>query len=104
MLSTLLDQCAVSIEEIAAKCNETGREVVFLGDGVPVFEEKLAHLLTIPYSFAPAHMNRQRAASFAMLAFQYLKEKKAVDARDHAPEYLRLSQAERERKGKNVVN
>ena len=49
-------------------------------------------------------MNRQRAASFAMLAFQYLKEKKVVDAKDHAPEYLRLSQAERERKGKNVVN
>lgn len=104
VLSTLLDQCAVSIEEIAAKCNETGREVIFLGDGVPVFEEKLAHLLTIPYSFAPAHMNRQRAASFAMLAFQYLKEKKVVNAKDHAPEYLRLSQAERERKGKNVVN
>ncbi len=103
-LSCLLAQCAVSIEEIADKCNKTEREVIFLGDGVPVFEEKLSHLLTIPYSFAPAHMNRQRAAAFAMLAFRYIKEGKVVDAKDHAPEYLRLSQAERERKGEHAAN
>ena len=96
-LHVLLEQCAVSIEEIAAKCNELGREVIFLGDGVPVFEEKLAELMRVPYGFAPAHMNRQRAAAFGMLAFEYLKEGKVVDAASHAPEYLRLSQAERER-------
>lgn len=99
-LTSLLAQCAVSIEEIALRCNETGREVIFLGDGVPVFEEKLSLLLTVPYSFAPAHMNRQRAAAFAMLAFTYMKEGKVVAARDHAPEYLRLSQAEREKSEK----
>jgi len=96
-LNILLKQCAVSIEEIAAKCNEVGREVIFLGDGVPVFAAKLSELMTVPYSFAPAHMNRQRASAFAVLAFDYLKEGKAVDAAEHAPEYLRLSQAERER-------
>lgn len=97
LLSILLAQCAVSIDEIAAKCNEMQREVIFLGDGVPVFAQRLSQLLTVPYSFAPAHMNRQRAAAFAMLAFQYFKEGKIVAARDHAPEYLRLSQAEREK-------
>ena len=96
-LKSLLGQCAISIEEIASQCNEMDREVIFLGDGVPVFGEKLSLLLTVPYSFAPAHMNRQRAAAFAMLAFTYLKEGKAVAAKDHAPEYLRLSQAEREK-------
>lgn len=96
-LVKLLSGCAISIEEIAGKCNEAGREVIFLGDGVPVFAEKLKGLLSIPYGFAPAHMNRQRAAAFAILAFQYLKEGKYVAAREHAPEYLRLSQAERER-------
>ena len=105
-LVVLEDQMAVSIEELGRKLCAYDREVVFLGDGVPVFCEALAERIMagVRISFAPAHMNRQRAASFAMLAFQYLKEKKAVDARDHAPEYLRLSQAERERKGKNVVN
>lgn len=96
-LNALLPQCAVSIEEIAKKCNELGREVIFLGDGVPVFEKKLAELMEVPYGFAPAHMNRQRAAAFGFLALSYLKEGKVVKAGDHAPEYLRLSQAERER-------
>ena len=100
LLSGLLAQCAVSIDEIAAKCNEMQREVIFLGDGVPVFAQRLSQLLTVPYGFAPAHMNRQRAAAFAMLAFQYFKEGKTVAARDHAPEYLRLSQAEREKSEK----
>ena len=99
-LKTIVEQCAVPIEEIAAKCNELGGELIFLGDGVPVFAERLSQLLTVPYSFAPAHMNRQRAAAFAMLAFTYLKEGKCVAAKDHAPEYLRLSQAEREKKEK----
>ncbi len=96
-LSRLLSQCAVSIKEIASKCNELQREVIFLGDGVPVFQKALSELLTVPYGFAPAHMNRQRAAAFAVLAFPYLKEGNFVAARDHAPEYLRLSQAEREK-------
>lgn len=99
-LHVLLEQCAVSIEEVAGKCNELGREVIFLGDGVPVFAQKLTQLMKVPYSFAPAHMNRQRAAAFGFLAFDYLKEGKVVSAENHAPEYLRLSQAERERNEK----
>lgn len=96
-LNALLPQCAVSIDEIAQKCNALGKEVIFLGDGVPVFEQKLSEIMTVPYSFAPAHMNRQRAAAFAMLAFAYIKAGKVVTADEHAPEYLRLSQAEREK-------
>lgn len=96
-LNALVPQCAVSIEEIAQKCNSYGREVIFLGDGVPVFEKKLEELLEVPYGFAPAHMNRQRAAAFGFLAFEYLKGGKVVKAEAHAPEYLRLSQAEREK-------
>ena len=94
------NQCAVAIEEIASKLNDLGREVIFLGDGVPVFEEKLAQLMQVDYSFAPAHMNRQRAAALAALASIYYQEGRTVSADEHAPIYLRLSQAERERKEK----
>ena len=55
-------QMAVSIEELAERLNRYRRPVVFLGDGVPVYENVLAEKLTVPYSFAPAYMNRQRAA------------------------------------------
>ena len=62
--------------------------------------EKLQELLTIPFSFAPAHVNRQRAAAGGALAEVYYKEGKTETAAEHAPEYLRLSQAERELKEK----
>lgn len=96
-LRCLLNQCAVPIEEIADKCNSYAREVIFLGDGVPVFEQRLKNLMKVPYGFAPAHMNRQRAASFGILAEKYYKEGRIISAADHAPIYLRMSQAEREK-------
>lgn len=97
------EQCAVAIEEILGICNEqvskeNGGGVVFLGDGVPVFREEIERLLTVPYSFAPAHMNRQRAAAVAALAAKYYRQGKVRTAAEYTPEYLRLSQAERERK------
>ena len=56
-----------------------------------------AEALSVPYSFAPAASNRQRAASVASLGALYFAEGKAVPAADFAPDYLRKSQAERER-------
>ena len=90
-------QMAVSIEELAERLNRYRRPVVFLGDGVPVSENVLAEKLTVPYSFAPAYMNRQRAAVVGTLAIQYYKSGKFETAEEHRPDYLRVSQAERER-------
>jgi len=96
-LKIVKEQCAVSIDEIIDFLNKTGEEVIFLGDGVPVFQENIAAAIKVPYSFAPAHMNRQRAASVAALGMVYLKQGKQQTAAEHVPEYLRMSQAERER-------
>ena len=90
-------QMAVSIEELAERLNRYRRPVVFLGDGVPVYENILAEKLTVPYSFAPAYMNRQRAAVVGTLGIQYYKSGKFETAEEHRPDYLRVSQAERER-------
>lgn len=97
---TLISQCAVDISEIVEKINETQKETIFLGDGVPVFEEYLEKNLTVPYTFAPASCNRQRAASVAVLAQELYKAGIVESASIHKPDYLRLSQAERERKEK----
>lgn len=97
---TLREQCAEAFSETAEKLNALGREVIFLGDGVPVFEKDMEKLLTIPYQLAPAHMNRQRAGSVAVLGMELYKKGIVQSADEHAPEYLRLSQAERERKEK----
>lgn len=96
-IKAVVDQCAVAIEEIAQMLNDLGRRVIFLGDGVPVFRECLKELMQVGYSYAPPHMNRQRAASIAALGSIYFREGKAVPAAEHVPVYLRQSQAERER-------
>ena len=96
-LQTVLAQHPASVEETAARLNREGEPVTLLGDGVPVYLEQLAGLLTVPFSVAPAHLSRQRAAAVGALAMQYAAEGKMVSAAMHRPVYLRLSQAERER-------
>ncbi len=101
-LSVLEDQMAVSIEELGERLLSYGRKVIFLGDGVPVFREALTEKIMAgcDISFAPANLNRQRAASVGALALRYYREGKIESAADHKPDYLRASQAERERQEK----
>ena len=96
-LMTLKEQWAAPIEELLEELNQRGEMVTFLGDGVPVFRELIAEKLQVPYSFAPAHVNKQRAAAVAALGSIYYKEGRTETAMEHIPEYLRVSQAERER-------
>ena len=96
-METVLQQCAVDINEIISKINEMNQGVVFLGDGVCVYKEIIERECKVPYYFAPAHVNKQRAASVASLGLCYAKEGKTESAAMHRPEYLRLTQAERER-------
>jgi len=98
-------QIAIAVEEIAEKLCALNREVIFLGDGVPVYREKLTERLMAGqrFSFAPAHLNKQRAGAVAALAVQYIREGKMESAAEHQPDYLRLSQAERERAEKEAV-
>ena len=96
-MNILVESCAVGIEEILEKINEYGRPVVFLGDGVPVFRAIIEEKCRVPYSYAPAHLNRQRAGAVGVLGMEYYKQGKYQSAAEHKPDYLRLSQAERER-------
>ena len=97
-MQVLVEQCAVGIEEIIEKVNEQNRPVVFLGDGVPVFTSFIEENCKVPYIFAPAHMNKQRAGAVAVLGMEMLKKGMVESAAEHRPDYLRLSQAERELK------
>lgn len=96
-LNTVHDQEAVPIIELLGQLEKLGEPVTFLGDGVPVFRETIEQELRVPFAFAPAHNNRQRAAAVAALGLQYFTEGQMQTAAEHKPDYLRLSQAERER-------
>ena len=101
---TVMDQDAMDMGELIEKLNAMGERVIFLGDGVPVYEKQIAEKMTVPYDLAPAHVNRQRAASVAALGAVYFAEGKTETAMEHKPDYLRKSQAEREREEREAKN
>ena len=61
------------MEELLKELGDLGKKVIFLGDGVPVFQEMIAEKCQVPWSFAPAHLNRQRAGAVAALGAVYYK-------------------------------
>ena len=96
----LRQPCAVGIEELLEDLNKRGEAVLFVGDGVPVYKALITEKATAPVSFAPAHLLTQRAGTTAVLAGLLLEregEGRLISADDFRPEYLRKSQAERQK-------
>lgn len=89
-------QKAVGIDEIIKEINDIGKSVIFLGDGVEVYRDRIKDMLVVPCSFAPIHLSKQRAASLGALSIEYYNKGMVEHADSHEPTYLRLSQAERE--------
>lgn len=106
--NTLLENSAITFDELMHKIdevNKSGKKVMFMGDGIPVFKDRIdGHFQGKGYEFAPASLNRQRAASVAVLGEIYYREGKTEPASEHLPDYLRLSQAERELAEKRALN
>lgn len=104
VMNTLSAESAGPLADVLEELNRIGRPVIFLGDGVPVYAELIAQKLNVSYSFAPGHVSRQRAASVAMLGVFMAQKGQLVSAAEHAPVYLRVSQAEREKKAREEDN
>ena len=102
-LEIIKESMAVAIDELFEILRDLDnkkeiKKIIFLGDGVPVFREYIDKNLEIAHDFASANLNRQRASNIAMLGLKMFKEGKSLLSDDMRPEYLRKSQAERERK------
>ncbi len=82
--------------DLIAYINGHCEKAAFLGDGVPVCSEYFSDL-TIPYICARPFQTFQSAAALGILAEEYYAKGIYINADDHAPVYLRMSQAERER-------
>jgi tRNA threonylcarbamoyladenosine biosynthesis protein TsaB len=100
-LDIVKKQCAISIEELVEKINKIGQEVIFVGDGVSVWQEYIQKNILVDYELAPVYMREQKASSVIGLAMEYIKENKYVKSKDFQLDYLRKSQAERELEKKN---
>ena len=95
-LTRLTEDRAISLEELKKELETFEKPIFLVGDGSKLcyntLEEQLPNLV-----FPPAHMEMQRASGVAMAAHAMAKDGLLTTAQDLVPNYLRLSQAERER-------
>lgn len=96
VFNTIMEQTPLSVSQLMDVINQNGRDVIFLGDGVPVYKDSIEEKAQVKVCFAPAHMSRQRAGALGVLGMELYRSGVHETAADHKPVYLRQSQAERE--------
>ena len=93
----IMPASAMPLAELMEKLKQEPGPVVFTGDGIPVFKERIMDALGENALFAPPMAARQRAAAVASLGAQMYRNGIMQTSDEHVPEYLRVSQAERVR-------
>lgn len=92
----LWEDCAISLEELCEKLKELNGPIYLVGDGSVLcwqtLKEKIPSLV-----LPPEHLRHQRAAGVALAAMEAAARGERGDGAALKPNYLRLSQAERER-------
>ena len=95
-LIRLREDRAISLEELAQELKNWDGPVIFVGDGanlcyntIGIHEER--------FRLAPEHRRHQRASGVALAAEAAIARGESGDGAALQPNYLRLSQAERER-------
>lgn len=95
VVETCLVEAADFVKIVGEKASELGKKPIFLGDGVSVVKPELANA-QYEYKLANANSNTHRAASVAQAGAVRFAAGQMVTAKEHVPDYLRPSQAERE--------
>ena len=99
VLSRIKEDRAISLADLCEELKDIGGPIYLVGDGSPLTYNTLKEqipALILP----PEHRMHQRAAGVAMVAERMLQKGELCDAAALTPNYLRLSQAERERQEK----
>ncbi|MBQ3216269.1 MAG: tRNA (adenosine(37)-N6)-threonylcarbamoyltransferase complex dimerization subunit type 1 TsaB [Oscillospiraceae bacterium] len=96
VLTRRYPDCAISLEELAERLKNEEKAKIMVGDGARLcyntIGKKVAGCI-----LAPEHMMMQRASGVALAARKLLLTGAKFDPAALVPNYLRLSQAERER-------
>ena len=95
-LTRLADDCAISMEELKKELEKYEKAKIMVGDGAQLCYNTFGK--SMPGCIcAPEHLRMQRASGVALAARTLLLTGKKFDGAELVPNYLRLSQAERER-------
>lgn len=97
-LKRLTEHMVIPIDDILNKITRYGKDVVFFGDGIPVYREKITNHLGDYAKFAPPSLRLQRASTVAQIAMEAAKVGDTISHMEFSPTYLRPTQAEREYK------
>ena len=96
VLTRLTEDRALSLEELAAELKNFEKPKIMVGDGAQLCYNTLSEQVTGCH-LAPEHQRMQRASGVALCARMLLLTGADFDGAVLEPNYLRLSQAERER-------
>ena len=96
VLSRICEDRAISLEELGEELKDKACPIYLVGDGSTLtyntLHDKVENLI-----LPPEHRMHQRACGVAILGEKMIRSGAACDAAAMTPNYLRLSQAERER-------
>ncbi len=101
-LTRLTQDAAISIEELGSTLEMIEKDIFLVGDGAALCYNTLREM-QFSLRLLPEHQRMQRAAGVALLAWDQIQNGQVIPAQDVALNYLRLSQAERERLKKSEM-
>jgi tRNA threonylcarbamoyladenosine biosynthesis protein TsaB len=95
-LTRISEDRAISIADLSAELKTLSAPVYLVGDGAALVKKTLSE--EIPgLILPPEHRRHQRASGVGLAALRQMAAGEPADANSLTPNYLRLSQAERER-------
>ena len=95
-LTRITEDRAISLADLKKELENQEKPIFLVGDGSKLCYNTLKEALP-GLRYPPAHLEMQRAAGVAAAAYQMVGEGKCTTPQELVPNYLRLSQAERER-------
>ncbi len=90
-----MEDCALSIDDLATQLLGQSEPVWFVGDGIPRFREILEERMGSLARFPMKHLWYQRAASLGMAALAGQEHIETCSYQNAQPQYLRKTEAER---------
>lgn len=97
----VMEDSAMTLEAFIGKLNEMNLPCIFTGDGVEAYGDYIKENIRCDYLLASGRNLIANAGAVAAVAAVMYEKGITVSADEHSPEYLRLSQAERELMEKN---
>lgn len=102
ILSRLTEDMAISVEELGEILKKQEKNKMLVGDGAVLCYNKI-NMSVSGLRLLPEHLRMQRASGVALIAWDQVQKGIEPSGNDLTPNYLRLSQAERERLNKKEM-